>query len=70
MLVELKQDGYSYFYDDNEETKQFVFDEVMKYYKEHEAFCADTIMQCDNPQIEAPHVLANIAEKIFTYKED
>lgn len=52
-------------YKDDEATKQAVFDAVIAFLKKHKVFCAECICQSDNPQIEAPVLLANIAEDIL-----
>lgn len=46
----------------------------MEYFKKHECFSGESIMQMDNPQIEAPELMADIADDIlkfkFTYKDE
>ncbi len=53
---------------DDEATKQAVFDRVMAFFKEHESFCGESICQCDGPIIDAPNVLADIADDILCFK--
>ena len=56
------------------EIKEAVFQKIMEYFKKHECFRGESIMQMDNPQIEAPELMADIADDIlkfkFTYKDE
>jgi hypothetical protein len=55
-------------YKDDDITKQAVFDRLIEYFKKHEAFCGETICQCNNPSIDAPNVLGDIADFLFSVK--
>ena len=55
-------------YNETEELKTAVFEKVLDYFKEHEAFCGESILQMDNPVIEAPHVMADIADNVIKFK--
>ena len=72
MKIETK--NYVVTFEDTPEMHKKVFDRVVQFYKDHESFHWECIMQCDNPQIEAPSVLADIADDIIkfevAYKED
>jgi hypothetical protein len=39
-----------------------VFDKVVAFFMEQEAFCGESIMQCDAPQIAAPEFLSDLAD--------
>ena len=55
-------------YLDDEATKQAVFDRVMAYFTKHQAFDGESIHQRDNPTIDAPCVLADIADSIIRFQ--
>ena len=60
-------------YNDSPEVHKRVFDFLVEnYFKKYDAFCGETIMQSDNPQIYAPEVLSDIADDIiqFEHTED
>jgi hypothetical protein len=60
-------------YDDNPEIVSNVFNAVMKYFFDHDAFCGEVIQQSDDCIIDAPECLASIADMIgfiSVYKED
>ncbi len=51
----------------NAETKDAVFDRVMKFFEEQDQFSGEGIHQSDNCLIEAPSVLSDIADKILKF---
>ena len=55
-------------YLDDEATKQAVFDRVMAYFTKHQAFDGESINQRDNPIIDAPSVLSDIADEILKFQ--
>jgi len=61
-------------YKDDKATKQAVFDKVVGFFLEHESFSGESIMQADDPRIEAPVLLSAIADDILcfdvTWKDD
>ena len=54
-------------YEDTDEIKQQVFDAVVEFCKKYDAFCGETICQCDTPSLEAPNLLANIVDDIIKF---
>lgn len=66
MIIETE--SYIAEYEDTPEMHKKVFDKVLDYFKKHEAFRGEVIMQCDNPIIDAPNVLAEIADDIISFK--
>jgi hypothetical protein len=64
----IKVNDYEVSYEETDEIKQAVFDRVMKYFVKHEAFHGEVIMQMDDPIIDAPTVLADIADDIIKFK--
>ena len=72
MKIETK--NYFVTFEDTPEMHKKVFDRLIEFFKKHESFRGESVMQCDNPQIEAPGVLADIADDIIkfevAYKED
>ena len=55
-------------------TKEAVFNRVLQYYETHEAFAGEAINQSDDPIIDAPRVMTDIADNILrfnvVYKDD
>lgn len=66
MKIETK--NYVIEYEDTPEMHKKVFDKVLDYFKKHEAFHGEVIMQCDDTIIDAPNVLADIADDIILFK--
>lgn len=54
-------------YRDDEAAKQAVFDRVITYFREHECFHGESIHQSDNPIIDAPNVMSDIADNILKF---
>jgi hypothetical protein len=65
---------HSITYDDSQEAKEKLFIMMLEFFKKHNAYSGESIHQCDAPQIAAPTVLSDVAEKIFKfdvkYKEE
>ena len=61
-------------FDDSQAIKDAVFEAVINWYKEVEAFSGESIMQNDEPQLTAAEKLAGIADDIIKfdvqYKDD
>lgn len=57
-------------YEDNDNVRNAVFERVMQFFKDHESFSGESIMQSDSPLIDAPNVLAEIADEIMEFKVD
>lgn len=55
-------------YNDTQEIRDAVFERVMKYFIEHEAFFGESIHQSDDPIIDAPNVMSDIADDIIKFK--
>lgn len=65
----IETEDYTVTYPDDQETKDKVFNYLVEhYYKKHEGFTGETICQCDDLLIEAPHVLAEIADGIIKFE--
>ena len=54
-------------YDDSESIKNAVFERVVEFFYTHEAFSGEQIIQSDSPTIDAPNVLADIANNIIKF---
>lgn len=67
-----KNDYMTVSFKDRATAEADIFAAVMAYYQGHEAFSAESIMQMDMPVIDAPQVLADLADSIFDieYKEN
>ena len=55
-------------YEETPELKEKVYQAVLEYYKKHQAYAGEVIMQDDNCQINAPDVFAVIADDLFKFK--
>lgn len=62
-----KTDDYELTFDDSQECKDKCYELLLAFFKEHEAFSGECICQNDSPQIEAPNLLSEIAEKAFKF---
>lgn len=67
-MAEFKFDGYNVFFDDSDAVKEAVFNKILQFYYDNNAFNGESIMQNDGPIIEAPGVLAKIADDIIKFK--
>ena len=57
---------FSVKYEHNAETFEKVFNYLMKhFFTKYECYNGETIVQCDEPQMHAAEVLAEIADDIF-----
>lgn len=52
------------------EVKCRAFDKLLDFYIEHEVFSSESLLQMDDPIIEAPHLLALIADDIIKFKQE
>lgn len=58
-------------FDDSQETKDKVFQYLLdNYFFKHESFCGESIMQSDNPQIEASWIMSELADDIIKFDVD
>lgn len=66
-VVLFETDNFVCEYVENGHVKNAVFERVMEFFKDHEAFSGECIMQSDNPLFDAPNVLADIADEIIKF---
>lgn len=70
-MITLKMGDYSVQFDDTLHLREEVFNRVLQYFMHTEIFCAEGVHQSDECLIEAPNVLADIADMFnFKYLED
>ena len=69
-MKEIKLEHVTVSFDDSPEMKSKVFDRVVEFFTKHKAFRGEVIMQSDNPLIDAPNVLSDIADDVINFKED
>lgn len=55
-------------YKDDKQTRDAVFNAVLEFFFKHKSFSGESIMQMDNPQIDAPVVLSEIADNIMGFE--
>ncbi len=58
---------YTVSFEDTQEMRDAVFERVIAFYMKHEAFSGESIMQCDGPQIDAPDLLADLADETLKF---
>lgn len=67
MSITVETDEYTLTYDAGPEIQNQLYTKMLGFYKRHHAFSGESVMQCDGPQLEAPELLAEIAEEIFNF---
>lgn len=55
-------------YRDDQDVRDAVFNRLIAWYREQEAFNGESICQCDGPIIDAPNVLSDIADNIIKFE--
>jgi len=70
MRQEIDCDGYKVTFEESPSLKEAVYAKVLEWFKQCEAFNGESIMQNDTPIIEAPGLLAAIADDLFKFKID
>ena len=66
MKILLKQGEVSF--EETPELKEEVYQRVLAWYVKHDSFLGESIMQSDNPQIDAPVFLSDLADDVFKFK--
>lgn len=59
--------GMKITYNNDQATKNAIFEKLLNWFLKFEAFDGDTIFQCDAPNLDSPHILGKIAEDIFEF---
>ena len=63
----IETDDYVCHYEVNDDIKNKVFERVMAYFTKHEVFSGESLMQSDWTLLDAPTVLADIADDIIKF---
>ena len=66
--MKIDTDDYTLKYDDSEVARDRVFKMLLDWFKETEMFNGESLCQSDQTYIDAPGLLADIAEKGFKFK--
>jgi len=66
--VKIQKPDYTLTYKNDEETRNKVFNRVIKYFLENESYSGESIYQMDQPQIDAIELVANLADEIIKFK--
>lgn len=66
--MKYKFDDYTVIHSSTPEMHKAVFDAVMNYFLAHKAFHGEVIVQSDDCVIDAPNVMAHIADDIIKFK--
>jgi len=67
MMKTIRSEDYLAIYNDDQATKDAVFEKVIAFFKRHESFSGESICQCDEPMIDAPYFMAELADKIIKF---
>ena len=67
-FIESKWGDFNLKFDDSHASKYALFAKMLAWYEKMEAFDGESIMQSDEPQIEAGPFLAEIADEVFKFK--
>ncbi len=54
-------------YQDDQETKEVLFQTILKWFTKHESFCGEVLVQSDFAYEELPDFMGDVAEKIFKF---
>lgn len=65
--VDDKYSKYPVTYKDDPETRDMVFKHVVDWYFKHTCFSGECICQMDEPQIDAPIFLSDLAEDVLKF---
>ena len=65
--MKIEKDDYTIDIDKTPELMEKVFDRVLAFYIEHETFMGEAIQQADEPIMDAPSVLSDIADNIIKF---
>lgn len=68
MRVLFADDDYRITFEDSQALRDAIAEEVYKFLAEHKQWNGEGIMQSDNPQIYAPVLIADIADKLIKAK--
>ena len=66
--MKIETDDFIVEFEVTQEVKDKVFEAVLGYYKDYQAFCGESIMQSDDPIIYAPDVFSKIADDILKFR--
>ena len=66
--MKIQKPDYTLTYKNDEETRNKVFNRVIKYFLENESYSGESIYQMDQPQIDAIELVANLADEIIKFK--
>lgn len=67
-MTTIRTTNYTVEYEDTDDLRRQVFEAVLDFYIQLEAFHGEVIQQSDNCIIEAPSVLSGIADDLFKFK--
>ena len=59
--------GCTVSYNSGQETKDALFDKMLKWFMDQESFSGECIQQSDGPQVDGPVLLSEIADDIFQF---
>ena len=60
-------DDFILSYEVGEQVNEHIVSRLLQWFIKHEAFCGESIMQNDNPQIYAAPFLSELADEVFKF---
>ncbi len=67
-MGKITTDDFIATYNDDQEAKDAVFASVIEFFKKHETFSGESIMQSDGPLLDAPEYLSSLADDILGFE--
>lgn len=68
MLKIINFDDYEIQFSESDALKEKVYQTVLKWFKTHELFSGEVIVQSDAGAIESPQLLAKLANEVFQFE--
>jgi hypothetical protein len=62
------QDDMTVTFEETDELKSQVYEKVLQFFLDMGAFSGESIMQSDDPQLEAPELLSDLADYHFRFQ--
>jgi len=69
-MKEYKTEDMKVTWEETPEKIKAVYDKVVDFFKKHESFSGECIMQSDAPIIESPELLSDIADDIMEFNAE
>lgn len=68
MTRKIKVNDYFVQFEETPQLKEEVFERCLNWFIKHKAFAGEVIMQSDEPLIDAPDLMADLADDVFKFE--